>query len=490
MELPDEAISYHYEGLLIPPHEDWTAAAELRSQHFLSSQRLKDINTLLMKAKSQVAAERDVTTSPGEGGPIESGFIDFPQGLLDGYRRKGAESHLGRIIQHAAQIAENADRIIVLGDPSALLPGKIFLNALKSSFHNELPAENRLGASRIYFEGDSADNDALQELLDLNQFLSVDPEHREERWAVVLISRSQIHVETAMALRALTRDATDYYGHRSEWRQKLFVPVLGPSNPMVSYFISQGYSEGEIVPLPENVGERFCALTAAGLLPAALLGLDVRAILQGAAAMTKRFLEEPFERNPVLQYAAVNFLVSRELRKPLRMLNIWSKKLEELGHWYTHLISGSLGKFNRGATPVSMVSTRDLMVRGQQNQEGPRDRMVTNLYVRAPHYVPIGIQMADNDADGLNQFARKGVPDVMNATWQGMNQVYWDVARPTSDLIVPTLTEHTLGQLLQMLMLATVVEARLMGINPYSRTGVQPYQDQTWDVLSRDEEPT
>src|SRR5439155_16593496 len=142
----------------------------------------------------------------------------------------------------------------------------------------------------------------------------------------------------------------------------------------------------------------------AGLLPAAVMGLDVRALLLGAAAMTKRFLEEPVERNPVLQLAAVNYLMNEEMGKPIRVLSIWSRKLEGVGLWYEQLVAESLGKQGRGPTPLTAVQTRDLYVRGQQHQEGPRDRVINNLVIKSPQTVPIGVQMADQNQDDLNRF--------------------------------------------------------------------------------------
>jgi len=91
--------------------------------------------------------------------------------------------------------------------------------------------------------------------------------------------------------------------------------------------------------------------------------------------------------------------------------------------------------------------------------------------------------MADHNEDELNQYNRKGLPDILSATLQGVNQAYHDVARPTADLVLPTLSEHTMGQLLQMLMLATVVEGRLMGINPYSQPGVEVYKRHREELL-------
>jgi glucose-6-phosphate isomerase len=213
------------------------------------------------------------------------------------------------------------------------------------------------------------------------------------------------------------------------------------------------------------------------------MGLDTRALLLGAAAMTKRFLEEPFERNPVLQYAALNYLMNEELGKPLRVLAVWSAKLEALGLWYDQLLAESLSKLGRGPTPLTSVQTRDLHSRGQQHQEGRRDRVINNLVVKNPRQVPILVQMADHNQDDLNQYARTGLPDLMSAAWKGTSEAYFSVGRPTADIVLPTLSEHTMGQLMQMLMLATVVEGRLMGINPYGQPGVEAYKRNMREIL-------
>jgi glucose-6-phosphate isomerase len=129
------------------------------------------------------------------------------------------------------------------------------------------------------------------------------------------------------------------------------------------------------------------------------------------------------------------------------------------------------------------VQTRDLHSRGQQHQEGPRDRVINNIVIKAQSQPPIMIGMADRNEDGLNTYNRKGYPDVMNAAVRGTNQAYYDAARPTADLILPSLNEHVLGQLLQMLMLATVVEGRLMGVNPYGQPGVEAYKRNMQNLL-------
>jgi glucose-6-phosphate isomerase len=378
---------------------------------------------------------------------------------------------------------------VILGIGGSYLGARALFEALRSSYHNDLPPETRLVVPRVYFEGNNFDNDAAQELIDLLQTTCVDPELREERWGIIVISKSGDTLETAAAYRVFRREALEYYGTKSERVNQLVVPVTGATGKLRDLCKADGYTDEDILTIPENVGGRYSVFSAAGLLPASVLGLDVRALLLGAAAMTKRFFEEQFERNPILQYAAVNYLMTQEFGKPMRVLAPWSRKLEALGLWYDQLLSESLGKQARGPTPITAVETRDLHSRGQQHQEGTRDKVINNLVVKTPRSVPIAIGMADHNQDDLNALSRKTLPDILNAALRGTNQAYADAARPTADIVLPTLSDHTMGQLMQMLMLATVVEGRLMGVNPYGQPGVEAYKRHMKALLTENTSP-
>jgi glucose-6-phosphate isomerase len=238
----------------------------------------------------------------------------------------------------------------------------------------------------------------------------------------------------------------------------------------------------ELFPVPDGVGGRFSVLSAVGLLPAALLGLDIEKMLKGAAAVNEHFRTAPAEKNVVLQFVGVCHLME-EAGCNVRILSTWGKRLEAFGLWYDQLLAESLGKQEQGALPLTVVNTRDLHSRGQQHQEGKRDKLITNLIVERPQGEPVGIGKSDLNQDGLNELADKTLPDVMSAAIAGTNMAYRDANRPTADLRVPRLDEYTLGQLFQMMMLATVVEGRLIGINPYGQPGVEAYKNNMNAIL-------
>src|SRR5262245_36193510 len=145
MQLPDEAITYRYQSLLIPTGEEWSALAELRTQQYISPARLKGMASQLMQVKSQIATERELQAVPPELQPMDACFIDLPQRTLDNYRRRGEASELGRIIALGNRLREQVDRVIILGVGGSYLGARALFDALCHSYHNELPPKSRLG---------------------------------------------------------------------------------------------------------------------------------------------------------------------------------------------------------------------------------------------------------------------------------------------------------------------------------------------------------
>src|SRR5262245_51490012 len=153
MQLPDENIDYNYQRLLAPSPETWTPLAELQSKHFLNPESLEQIKKDVMTVRSRVAAERDLVNVPAKDQPLQAGFIDLPQKLLDAFRRKQDASELGKVIAISNRLREDVDRVVVLGIGGSYLGARAIFDSLCHAYHNEMPANLRMGKPRLYFEG-------------------------------------------------------------------------------------------------------------------------------------------------------------------------------------------------------------------------------------------------------------------------------------------------------------------------------------------------
>src|SRR5581483_6468110 len=157
MQLPDENIEYQFQRLLAQPPEAWTPLAEMQARHFLAPQKLDDHKPLVSAIRGQVAATRELQNVPAKDQPLHSGFIDLPQKLLDGFRRKQDASDLGKVLRVANRLREDVDRVVVLGAGGSYLGARALFEALCHAHHNEMPAKLRMGKPRVYFEGNTVD---------------------------------------------------------------------------------------------------------------------------------------------------------------------------------------------------------------------------------------------------------------------------------------------------------------------------------------------
>ncbi|QDT82707.1 glucose-6-phosphate isomerase [Gimesia chilikensis] len=448
----------------------------------------EELQPALMAAREEMLKDIELLGSdaiPADKQPLDAGFQNLPQQLLDEYESQGSESLLGRIEAKAQELREQSDRFVVLGIGGSYMGMRALFEALCHPLHNELTRDQRGGVPRLYFEGNNVDNDSITALQELLKTSCLDRKDVLQRWSMTVISKSGGTLETALGFRLFRESLEAYYGADSEESRSLVVPITGLEGKLRNFSNHKGYPE--VFPIPDNVGGRFSVFTSVGLFPAAVLGIDLKALLQGAADMTRLFNSQPMGDNPVLDYTATCHLFEREKNVSMRILSTWGKRLEALGLWYDQLLAESLGKEEKGATPLTVVNTRDLHSRGQQHQEGVRDKLITNVIVERPDSAPISVPVVpeEENQDQLNKLKGKTVPDVLSAAIEGTNQAYADVHRPTADLILPNLDAYTVGQTLQMLMLATVLEGRLININPYGQPGVEAYKKNMQEVLSR-----
>jgi len=417
---------------------------------------------------------------PAEKEPLDAGFLHLPARLLAEYGNDRDNSELHQILTTAKRLRETVDRVVVLGIGGSYMGARALMESCREPYYNELSRADRGGSPRIYFEGNNIDNDSSQGLLHLlgngRPATGVD-----DRWGIVVISKSGGTLETAAAFRIFLRALKDSCGGDAEKMASLVTPVTGDSGKLFDLATALGCKEKFRV--PDGVGGRFSILSAVGLLPAAIMGIDIIALLRGAAAMTERFATAAPGDNPVLDFTAVCRLMELNRGANIRLLSMWAKGLESVGLWYDQLLAESIGKAELGATPLTVVNTRDLHSRAQQHQEGRRDKMITNVILENWQTDPLAIGETGHNQDELDSMASRTLPELMSAAIEGTNQAYRDDNRPTADITLPASDASSIGQFLQMMMIATVLEGRLMGVNPYGQPGVEGYKQNMKRIL-------
>ncbi|MBN1395469.1 MAG: glucose-6-phosphate isomerase [Pirellulales bacterium] len=457
---PLDPISYDYSGLIaandVPRYARHTGLVEAD---------LKWLAPRLAAARQEVldnlAMYESGVQPPLEKQPLDAAFFDLPERLLDEDRQLQE-----RIVAAGDRLAKEVDRVVILGIGGSYMGARALFESCCHRYHNELSRQRRGGRPRIYFAGNNVDNDSVQGLLDL-----VD---QTDDWGVIVISKSGATLETAVAFRLFLDSLRKSCRGDDEKLRNRAIAVTGQSGGLRE--LAEAIGCRDIFPIPDGVGGRFSVFSAVGLLPAAVMGLDVGHLLEGAAAINRRFLTAPPLENPALDYAGISRLMDSRRGETIRVLSVWADGLEAVGFWYDQLLAESLGKNGWGPTPLTVLNTRDLHSRGQQHQEGRRDKLITNLVVERTHRDWLAVERSEFDQDKLNAISGKTLPDILHAAYTGVNRAYADDYRRTATISLPRLDEGSLGQLFQMLMLATVVEGRLVGINPYGQPGVEAYK--------------
>lgn len=419
----------------------------------------------------ELAMLRREIATPAEWQPLDAAFMELPERFLDAYTTQRAESELFHLLRSAKIFQDRVDRVVLLGIGGSYMGARALVECCCDPHVNELPSGHRGGRPKLYFAGNNVDNDATQGLLHMLQATNAHSAPGQ-RWGMIVVSKSGGTLETAAALRQFMSAWINTYG--ADDLKHFLIPVTGTTGKLASLADAIGCPERFLV--PEGVGGRFSVLSAVGLLPAAVMGVDVVKLLEGAALMNDRFRRQPAGLNPVLDYTAVNHLMEVKRGCQTRILSAWSNSLESTGLWYDQLLAESLGKQELGALPLTVVNTRDLHSRAQQHQAGRRDKLINNLIVQNWRQDALPVGKIPWNLDQLDDLAHKTLPQLMEAAIAGTNEAYREDHRPTTDIRLPRADEASLGQLLQMLMLATVVEGRLLNINPYGQPGVENYK--------------
>ncbi len=382
-----------------------------------------------------------------------SGVESLPTRILDDYVQHREQSQLGRILQTARRLQDAVDRVILLGDARWMRGARVWKSACCEPYFDQLTRAQRGGRLRLIFADHLWDNDAVAGLLELLvQGRSAD--RLEDRWALLTLpEESGGHAGTPRGGAPFFRALSRFYG-RSAW-PTYYVRLVRSGGP-VPWLATLPAGAAEHAVGPQVAGE-FSVFSPAGLLPAACLGLDVVRLLEGAAEMSDRFHSATRGDNPVVDYAAVARRMEQVPGAGRRVVRLGAVSLEALGCWYASL----LGRFEHlpaaATIPRSVVATRDPLPPVRPDRPGGCDLWLTDVTVDRVRCDPCRGEWS-HEISGDSAPKAKTLPELAASRLDETLRPYRRDGVPVVRIGLPQINEGTLGQLLQMLMLATVVE--------------------------------
>lgn len=411
--------------------------------------------------KGPVENAKELLVSGKGAGNDFIGWIDLPVHY--------DKDEFARIQKAAAKIRENSEVFVVIGIGGSYLGARAAIEFLKPDFYNNLPKEER-GCPEIYFVGNNISASYLSNLVKVIG---------DRDFSVNVISKSGTTTEPSIAFRIFKEKLIAKYG-KEKAAERIFATTDKKKGALKSLADEEGY---ETFVVPDDIGGRFSVLTAVGLLPIAVSGVDLNQLMGGAAQGRKFALENPFEKNDALQYAAVRNIL-RNKGKSIEILANYEPRLHTIAEWWKQLYGESEGKDQKGIYPASVDLTTDLHSMGQFIQDGSRILFETVMKIEEPADDVI-IREEEADLDGLNYLAGKGMNFVNECAMNGTVLAHTDGSVPNLMVHIPQETEFYLGELFYFFEFAVGVSGYLLGVNPFNQPGVESYKKNMFALLGK-----
>ena len=389
------------------------------------------------------------------------GWLHLPSSITD--------AHLTDIEQTAEGLRA-CQAVVVIGIGGSYLGARAVIEALTDSFD-----ALRTGADRthpvILYAGNQIGEDYLSELCDLL---------RGRDFGIINISKSGTTTEPAIAFRILRSLLEENVGAAAA-KERIVAVTDRARGALRTLADREGYKTYVI---PDDVGGRYSVLTPVGLLPIAVAGIDIRALVRGAVEMERAVGPDvPFDRNPALRYAAARQALYREGKK-IEILANFHPKLHYVGEWWKQLYGESEGKDHRGLFPAAVDLTTDLHSMGQWIQQGERTIFETVVSIDAPERTLSVPTDADN-LDGLNYLAGRRVDEINKMAELGTRLAHASGGVPNIRVSIPRLTADHLGGLLYFFEAACGISGYLSGVNPFDQPGVEAYKRNMFALLDK-----
>ena len=416
----------------------------------ISKFALEGLETQALR-ESALAAKQTLESGSGAGNDF-LGWLHLPSSI--------DEQLLSDIEKTAAVLREQCEYVISIGIGGSYLGGKAVIEALSNHF----AAYRQDGGPKVLYAGSNIGEDYLCDMMDLV---------RGHKFGIIVISKSGTTTEPAIAFRLFKEMLEKQEG--KAFAQRNIVAITDARRGALRNLATQeGYATFVI---PDDVGGRFSVLTPVGLLPIAVAGFDIRALVAGAVEMEKNGDEQ------VLDYAIARNALYQNGKK-VEILANFTPRLHFLAEWWKQLYGESEGKDHKGIFPASVDFTTDLHSMGQWIQDGERTIFETVLSVGDQQHEVI-IPRDEADLDGLNYIAGKNVDYVNKMAELGTRLAHIDGGVPNLLITMPAVTERYLGQLIYFFEKACGVSSYMLGVNPFDQPGVEVYKKNMFALLEK-----
>ena len=413
----------------------------------------------LLAVEKEVAAAHNTLTDHSGPGNDFLGWLDLPVAE--------PTEEMKRVQIAADRIRQTSDVFVVIGIGGSYLGPRAAIELMQGCNHNMGKGK---GNPQIYFAGNGLSTRAwneLQRLLEGKDF------------SIAIISKSGTTTEPAIATRALRWMLERKYGTDGA-RKRIYAitdPVKGALRQMAA---EEGW---ETFVIPPDVGGRYSVLTAVGLLPLAVAGLDINAIMKGAYEAKEAYNNLRSFENPVWLYAGIRNLLYRK-GKAIELLESFEPGFKMMGGWWQQLFGESEGKDNKGIFPVTAEFTADLHSLGQMIQQGERNIFETMVRFDAPEQkLTIGGDV--KNLDGLNYLEGKTLDFVDEQAFLGTLAAHVDGGVPVITMDMGELNDAKLGEIFYFFELACGVSAYMLGVNPFNQPGVEFYKRNMFKLLGK-----
>ncbi len=376
------------------------------------------------------------------------------------------KEEFARIKVAAEKIKKNSDILVVIGIGGSYLGARAAIEFVKSPLYNNLKKDT----PDIYFAGNNISTTALTELLSICEGKDI---------AVNVISKSGTTTEPAVAFRVFKSLLVEKYGEEGA-RERIFVTTDKARGTLKKFSDEAGY---ETFVVPDDVGGRYSVLTAVGLLPIACAGIDIDALMQGAADAMTAFQSDDADKNDALRYAMLRNALLRK-GKSTEILVGYEPYMLMFNEWWKQLFGESSGKDGKGIFPCSVIFSTDLHSLGQYIQEGQRNLFETVISIKNPG-AKFVIPNDPANVDGLNFISGKELDFVNKTAMTATLIAHNDGGVPNILLEVEDRSAYSLGYLVYFFEFACAMSGYLLGVNPFDQPGVEAYKKNMFALLGK-----